>query len=173
MGVSIWGAVRLHSMDGWAISGEDVQAPWHGVLETVWLHCNEAQQAGCLRGWESCPTSVKRVEGKSRLQCSWLGSLLKTNMSLQRLSLSSLLRFKIRFEDTHTYVSFVPRTTHVWWMAGTTIVKAFKLIYNLLLSPFVMFGIISRMRHRAEWPSQQTRVPHIFKNIFHTFSTLN
>jgi len=23
MGVSIWGAVRLHSMDGWALSGAD------------------------------------------------------------------------------------------------------------------------------------------------------
>jgi len=47
MGVSIWGAVHLHSMDGWALSGADVQAPRHGVLETVWLHCDEAQQVGC------------------------------------------------------------------------------------------------------------------------------
>ena len=35
MGVSIWGAMHLHSMDGWALSGGDVQAPWHGVLESV------------------------------------------------------------------------------------------------------------------------------------------
>jgi len=27
-----------------------VQAPWHGVLGTVWLLCDEAQQVGCLRG---------------------------------------------------------------------------------------------------------------------------
>jgi len=55
MGVSIWGAVHLHSMDGWALSGEGVQAPWHGALETVWLHCDEAQQVGNLRGLEGCP----------------------------------------------------------------------------------------------------------------------
>jgi len=22
------------------VSGADVQAPWHGILETVWLHCD-------------------------------------------------------------------------------------------------------------------------------------
>jgi len=55
MGVSIWGAVQQHSMDGWALSGADVQAPWHGVLDITWLHCGEAQQVGCLRGLESCP----------------------------------------------------------------------------------------------------------------------
>ena len=49
MGVLIWGAVESHLMDRWALSG-DVQALWHGVLETVWLHCNEAQQVECLRG---------------------------------------------------------------------------------------------------------------------------
>jgi len=27
-----------------------VQAPWHGVLEIVWLVYEEAQQVGCLRG---------------------------------------------------------------------------------------------------------------------------
>jgi len=35
MGFSIWGAVHLHSMDGWSLSGADVQAPWHDALETV------------------------------------------------------------------------------------------------------------------------------------------
>ena len=55
MGVSIWGAVYLHSMEGWALSGADVQAPLHGALEKVWLHCDEAQQVGCLWGWEGCP----------------------------------------------------------------------------------------------------------------------
>jgi len=39
----------------WVLSGADVQAPWHGVLETVWFHCDEAQQVGCLRGLEDCP----------------------------------------------------------------------------------------------------------------------
>jgi len=28
---------------------------WHGVLETVWFHFDEAQQVGCLRGLEGCP----------------------------------------------------------------------------------------------------------------------
>jgi len=55
MGVSILGAVQLHSMDGWALSGVGVWAPWHGVLQTVWLHCDEAQQVRCLRGLEGCP----------------------------------------------------------------------------------------------------------------------
>jgi len=55
MGVSIWGAMHLHSMDEWALSGAGVQAPWHVVLEIVWLLCNEAQQVGCLRGLEGCP----------------------------------------------------------------------------------------------------------------------
>jgi len=55
MSVSIWGAVHLHLMDGWALGGADVHAPWHGVLETVWLHCDEAQQVECLRGLEGCP----------------------------------------------------------------------------------------------------------------------
>ena len=31
------------------------QAPWHDVLKTVWLQCDEAQQVGCLREWEDCP----------------------------------------------------------------------------------------------------------------------
>ena len=37
MGVSIWDAVHSHSQDRWVLSGADVQAPWHGVLETVRL----------------------------------------------------------------------------------------------------------------------------------------
>ena len=55
MGVSICGAVHLHSMDGWALSGAGVQDPWHGVLETAWPHCDKAQQVGFLGGWEGCP----------------------------------------------------------------------------------------------------------------------
>jgi len=35
--------------------GADVQAPWHGVLEVVWLKCDENQQVGCLQGLEGCP----------------------------------------------------------------------------------------------------------------------
>ena len=30
-----------------ALSGADVQAPWQGVLETEWLHCDEAKPVGC------------------------------------------------------------------------------------------------------------------------------
>ena len=52
MHVSIWGAVHLHSMDRRGPNGAGVQAPWHGVLETVWLHGDEIQQVGCLRGLE-------------------------------------------------------------------------------------------------------------------------
>jgi len=32
-------------LNGW-VSPE--WSRWHGVLETVWLHCDEAQQVGCL-----------------------------------------------------------------------------------------------------------------------------
>jgi len=46
---------KMHSTDRWALSWTGVQAPWHGVLETVWPHCDEAQQVGCLRGLEGCP----------------------------------------------------------------------------------------------------------------------
>jgi len=45
---------RAFALDG-LVSGAGVQAPWHGVLETVRLHCDEAQQVGCLRGLEGCP----------------------------------------------------------------------------------------------------------------------
>jgi len=37
------------------LSGEGAQAPWHDVLQTVWLHCDETQQVECLRGLEGCP----------------------------------------------------------------------------------------------------------------------
>jgi len=55
MGFSIWSAVQLHPMDGWALNRAGVQAPWHGVLEIVWLFCDGAQQVGCLRGLKGCP----------------------------------------------------------------------------------------------------------------------
>ena len=39
----------------WTISsGADVQAAWHGVLETLWLLCDEAQQFECLPRKENC-----------------------------------------------------------------------------------------------------------------------
>jgi len=44
MGFSICDVVHLHSVDRWTLSGTDVQAPWHGVLETMWLLFDEAQQ---------------------------------------------------------------------------------------------------------------------------------
>ena len=54
MGVLIWGAVFLHSMGGWALSGANDQAPWYGVLETMWFLYDEDQQVECLRGLEGC-----------------------------------------------------------------------------------------------------------------------
>jgi len=42
-------------MDGSALSGTGVQAAWYGVLEIMWLLCDEAQQVGYLRGLEGCP----------------------------------------------------------------------------------------------------------------------
>ena len=40
---------RLFPQGGQVSSWTDVHAPWHGVLETVWLFCDKAQQVGCLR----------------------------------------------------------------------------------------------------------------------------
>ena len=45
-GVSIWD-VRSHAVDRRALSGADVQVPWHGVLEAVWL------LNGCSTSWRS------------------------------------------------------------------------------------------------------------------------
>jgi len=55
MDVSIWDAVHSHSMDKWALSRADVQAPRHDVIKTAWLLCDEAQQVGCLREQGVCP----------------------------------------------------------------------------------------------------------------------
>ena len=59
MGVSIWGAVHLHSMGGWALSGADVQETWHGVqetwhgvLETAWLQCNDLSRLDAWDDWK-------------------------------------------------------------------------------------------------------------------------
>jgi len=52
--VSVWKTVHSHSVDRWALSGADVQAPY-SVLEIMWLLCDEAQQVGRLRRFESCP----------------------------------------------------------------------------------------------------------------------
>jgi len=63
MGVPIWGAVDSHSMDTWVLSGADVQTPWHGVLETVWLHCDEAQQVGgvCAGVGRKHPVTIRKA----------------------------------------------------------------------------------------------------------------
>jgi len=42
--------MHSNSMDRLTLSKTDVEAPWHSVLKTVWLLCNEAQQFGCT--WE-------------------------------------------------------------------------------------------------------------------------
>jgi len=47
---------RASALDG----GVSADAPWHGGLEIVWLHCDEAQQVGCLRGLEGCTAGVGR-----------------------------------------------------------------------------------------------------------------
>jgi len=37
------GVLILRCLVNWRkLSGADVQAPWHGMLETVWLLCNKA-----------------------------------------------------------------------------------------------------------------------------------
>ena len=45
------------------MSEADVQAAWHGVLEIVRLHCNEAQQVGCF-------AKVGRLSAGCRTQVS-------------------------------------------------------------------------------------------------------
>ena len=66
MGVSILDALRLHSIGGLALSGADVQAPWHSVLETLWLQCDEAQQIGSLRELEGCPLVIQSQFARRR-----------------------------------------------------------------------------------------------------------
>jgi len=46
---------RESALDGRVSAGAGVEASWHDVVATVWLHCDEAQQVGCLRGLEGCP----------------------------------------------------------------------------------------------------------------------
>ena len=52
MGASIWGTMHLHSIDWWALSGTGVQTLWHGVLEIVWLHCDEAHSSDVYEDWK-------------------------------------------------------------------------------------------------------------------------
>ena len=86
MGVSIWDAVHLHSMDGWALSGADVQAPWHGFLEIVWLLCDEAQQVGCLRGLRA--TAATRTESESsRKNCQVISSYWYASSSQMKFNI--------------------------------------------------------------------------------------
>jgi len=66
MGVLILGAVQLHPMDGWALSGSGVQTPWHDVLGTVWLLCDKAQQVGCLQRLEGCPAPQPKLANHLR-----------------------------------------------------------------------------------------------------------
>ena len=72
MGVSILGAVHLHSMDGWALSGVGVQAPWHGVLEIVWLHCDEAfyteHKQTVLHLWYDKTIGVRKGSKQGRIK---------------------------------------------------------------------------------------------------------
>ena len=76
MGVSIWDAVHSQSVDRWVLSGADVKAPWHGVLEAVWLLCDEAQQVGCLRGLEGCPlVHVADIQSQFARRRWWQGQI--------------------------------------------------------------------------------------------------
>ena len=65
MGVSIWGAVHLHSMDGWALSGADVQAPW--VCRVVFGNMSSAApwEGRCL-SYPTLNTSSASGKGGSR-----------------------------------------------------------------------------------------------------------
>ena len=64
---------RAFALDGgWALGGADIQAPWHGVLETLWLHCDEAQQVECMRGLEGRFTMLVNLVN------SWLYFLMVT-----------------------------------------------------------------------------------------------
>jgi len=71
MGVSISYAVHSHSMDRWVLSEADVKDPCEGVLETVWLLCNEAQQVGCLRRWEDCLLVLDASIQSQLARCHW------------------------------------------------------------------------------------------------------
>ena len=75
MGVPIWGSVSLHWMAGCAQSEADVQAPRHDVPATVWLHCDEAQQVGFLRGLGG-KASFHSWVSENKTSKGWIFSLL-------------------------------------------------------------------------------------------------
>ena len=52
MVVSIFDAMHSHLVDRWKLSETDIQAPWHSVLETVWLHCDKAQRLDACENWK-------------------------------------------------------------------------------------------------------------------------
>jgi len=82
MGVLIWGVVRLHSMDGWALSGADVQAPCHGVLETVWVHwkvvrwcrtqVSSHNSQGVVDSWVNEAGMSTVAPDRSAALCDWI-----------------------------------------------------------------------------------------------------
>ena len=133
MGVLIWGAVHLHSMDGWALSGADVQAPWHGALEAVRLHCDEAQQMGCLRELEGCPlVQDAGIQSQFARRRWWRGRwggcehcgtkqeclTLRSNApGLRWLFAALLLQHPNRSQQTASTARCV-HTFWRWWLAG-------------------------------------------------------
>ena len=47
---------RAFALDGQvSVEWRSCPGPMAGLLETVWLYCDEAQQVGCLWGLEGCP----------------------------------------------------------------------------------------------------------------------
>jgi len=52
MCVSIWGAMHLHSMDRWPLSGADFQAPWHGALETCGSIATKLSRLDAFESWK-------------------------------------------------------------------------------------------------------------------------
>ena len=52
---------------------EDAQAPVHGVLETVWLSCGEAQMGGYLLGENRLSVGVGRRHPVTKRKASLIG----------------------------------------------------------------------------------------------------
>ena len=109
IGVSILDAVYSHSVNRWGLSEAGVQAPWYryGVLETVWLLCDEAQKVGCLLGWERCPL-VEDAGIQSQFARRRWGRVNETGMSpaapdSSAVSCSWIDRVKVRGEFSFSW----------------------------------------------------------------------
>ena len=94
------------------MSTADAQAPRHGVIETVWLLCDEAQQVGCLRGQEIVRWCSTQASGHSS-QGVVYGGVNEAGASTAAPDMSVVQYFAVEWTRANVVVRrvFVP-TSH-------------------------------------------------------------